>query len=389
MNSYNKKIRKVCCVITARPSYSRIKSALHAINNSTSLELQIILTCSSLSSKYGNVSDTIIKDGFTVNEKIFSILQGDGPEIMAKTTGMSLLELASMFQKHKPDLVITIADRYETLATSIAASYQNIPLVHIQGGEVTGNIDEKVRHANTKLADLHLVSSDDALKRVIKMGEKKDTVFNTGCPSIDLAKKTLKSNNFFDPVKKYGGVGRISNWRKGYLVVIQHPVTTEFIESKKQITEILNAISELNIPTFWFWPNVDAGSEGTSNGIRQFREFNNPENILFIKHMDAEDHLLLIKNSMCLVGNSSLGIRECSYLGTPVVNIGSRQYRRLKGSNSVNSSYEKNEIINLIKKQINHGPYESEQIYGDGSAGQKIANILSTFELNFHKTIDY
>lgn len=129
--------------------------------------------------------------------------------------------------------MITIADRFETIATSIAAAYQNIPLVHIQGGEVTGSIDEKVRHANTKLADLHLVCSEDARERVIKLGEIPEHVINTGCPSIDLAKEISEYPYLdFDPLQKYGGVGAKLDWKNGYIVVMQHPVTTEYKESK-------------------------------------------------------------------------------------------------------------------------------------------------------------
>ena len=180
-------IKKICVVVTARPSYSRVKTALTAIKNHPKLELQLVIAGSALLGRYGNAVDFIIKDGFQIAEKVFMVLEGENPTSMAKTTGLGVMELANVFYKLKPDAVITIADRFETIATSIAASYQNIPLVHLQGGEVTGNIDEKVRHANTKLADLHLVASEDARIRVIKMGENPEMVFNTGCPSIDLA----------------------------------------------------------------------------------------------------------------------------------------------------------------------------------------------------------
>ena len=177
--------RKICVVITARPSYSRIKTALIAIKNHPKLELQLVIAGSALLNRYGSSIDYIENDGFEIKEKVFMVLEGDNATSMGKTTGLGIMELSSVFYRLQPDAVITIADRFETIATSIAASYQNIPLVHIQGGEVTGNIDEKVRHANTKLADIHLVASQDAYERVIKMGERPEVVFNTGCPSID------------------------------------------------------------------------------------------------------------------------------------------------------------------------------------------------------------
>jgi len=384
------KKRKICVVVTARPSYSRIKTALTAIKNHPKLELQLVIAGSALLGRYGNAIDFITKDGFEIAEKVYMVLEGENKTAMAKTTGLGVLELANVFYNLQPDAVITIADRFETIAASIAAAYQNIPLVHIQGGEVTGNIDEKVRHANTKLADLHLVASEDARERVIKLGEDPKFVINTGCPSIDIAKEVNDQPELtFDPLKKYGGVGNQINWKDGYLVVMQHPVTTEYKKAKKDVTETLKAIKELNIPTFWFWPNVDAGADGTSSGIRTFRELHKPQNIHFFKNMEPTDFLLLLKNSKCLIGNSSVGIRECSYLGVPVVNIGTRQNRRQRGENVIDVMYNKEAIKNAITNRIANAPYQENSIYGNGDSGKKIADVLASIELHFHKTITY
>lgn len=384
------KPRKICVVVTARPSYSRIKTALTAIKNHPKLELQLVVAGSALLGRYGNAVDFIENDGFKIDEKVFIVLEGENPTAMAKTTGLGVMELSNVFYKLNPDAVVTIADRFETIATSIAASYQNIPLIHIQGGEVTGNIDEKVRHANTKLADVHLVASEDARERVIKLGENSDMVVNTGCPSIDLAKEIADAPDLdFDPIEKYGGVGTDIDWKNGYLVVMQHPVTTEYSQAKKDVTTTLQVIDELNIPTFWFWPNVDAGSDGTSGGIRAYRENFKPQNIHFFKNMEPNDFLRLLKNSKCLIGNSSVGIRECSYLGVPVVNIGTRQNRRQRGQNVIDVMYEKSAIKNAILNRIEGDEIPAEYIYGDGTSGEKIAEVLSSIPLHFHKTITY
>ena len=382
--------RKICVVVTARPSYSRIKTALSAIKAHPELQLQLVIAGSALLDRYGNAVDFIEKDGFEIAAKVFMVLEGENPTTMAKTTGIGVMELTNVFYNLKPDAVITIADRFETIATSIAAAYQNIPLVHIQGGEVTGSIDEKVRHANTKLADLHLVSTEDAKDRVIKLGEDPEKVKNTGCPSIDLAKNVLKDPRLdFDPIHKYGGVGVEFDWREGYIVVMQHPVTTEYLLAKEQITETLRAIKSVGYPAFWFWPNVDAGSDGTSNGIRTFREIQKPENIHFFKNMDPLDFLKLLKNSKALVGNSSAGIRECSYLGVPVINIGNRQFRRIRTENVVDVSYSEKEIQTAIENAIKQNHFNSSKLYGSGDAGKRIADILAKTELTFSKTIAY
>ncbi len=383
--------RKICVVITARPSYARVKTALTAIKEHPDLELQLVVAGSALLDRYGNAVNVIEEDGFEITEKVYNVLEGETPTAMAKTTGLALMELANVFYNIKPDVVVSIADRFETIATSIAASYQNIPLAHIQGGEVTGNIDEKVRHANTKLADIHLVASDDAGERVIRMGEDPAYVINTGCPSIDLAKEVLDNPTLdFDPIEKYGGVGEIGDWKnRGYIVVMQHPVTTEYADSRAHVEATLKAVDALGIPTFWFWPNVDAGADGTSTGIRAYREIHSPKNIHFFKNMQPQDFLRLIKNAKVLVGNSSVGIRESSYLGIPVVNIGTRQHGRRRGKNVIDCDYNQKEIMQAIKKHIEHGHYASEYIYGDGMAGVKIAETLATIPLRFHKTITY
>jgi UDP-hydrolysing UDP-N-acetyl-D-glucosamine 2-epimerase len=382
--------RKICVVVTARPSYSRIKTALQAIKEHPNLELQLVVAASALLERYGTAVDYIEADGFTIHARVFNVLEGENLTAQAKTTGLGILELSSVFERLAPDAVVTVADRFETMATAIAASYMNIPLVHIQGGEVTGNIDEKVRHAITKLADLHLVASEKAKERVIKMGENPATVFNTGCPSIDLAKEVLKSTKLdFDPFKKYGGVGKTEKWDNGYLVVLQHPVTTEYRESKTHIEETLKAIKNLKLPCFWFWPNVDAGSDGTSKGIRAFREKNELDHIHFFKNMEGLDFLRLLYNSMCLIGNSSVGIRECAYLGVPVVNIGTRQNGRERGKNIIDvENYDMKEITNSISLALKKNR-ENDIIYGDGNSGSKIADLLSELPFSIKKQICY
>ena len=382
--------RKIAVVITARPSYSRVKTVLSAIQNHPDLELLLVVAASALLDRYGSAVNFIEKDGFSISAKVFNVLEGENLTAAAKTTGIGILELSTVFDNLKPDIVVTVADRFETMATAIAASYMNIPLAHIQGGEVTGNIDEKVRHAITKLSDYHFVASESARERVIKLGEDPAMVFNTGCPSIDLAEEIIQSKNLpFNPYEKYGGVGATPDLSNGYLVVMQHPVTTEYKDSRKHIEATLEAIYKINRPTLWFWPNVDAGADGTSTGIRAFREQHQLPNVHFFKNMEGKDFLELLKHSDCLVGNSSVGIRECAFLGVPVINIGSRQNRRDRGGNSVDVDYSQEEIQAAIVSSIQKGKTISSPIYGDGRAGIQIANLLANLPLQFHKTIMY
>ncbi|HEX3008278.1 MAG TPA: UDP-N-acetylglucosamine 2-epimerase, partial [Bacteroidales bacterium] len=258
------------------------------------------------------------------------------------------------------------------------------------GGEITGSIDEKVRHAVTKLSDLHLVATEKAAERVIRMGEDPKHVYVTGCPSIDLAANMLKAPLLdFDIFDRYGGVGEQLDLSKGYLVVLQHPVTTEYKRAREHILETLYAVNEIDLPVLWFWPNVDAGSDGTSNAIRAFREIEKPTKIHFFKNMEPTDFLKVIHHSKCLIGNSSVGIRECSFLGVPVVNVGSRQRGRERGDNVLDTDYDRSAIKNAILNQLDTGHYPSSCIYGDGHADRRIADILAQASLNIEKRLWY
>lgn len=382
--------RSVCVVITARPSYSRIKTALEAIVAHPDLDLQLVVGGSALLDRYGSAVDQIEQDGFTIAARASIVLEGEDPTSMAKTTGLGLIELSSLFASLAPDVVVTVADRFETLATAVAASYMNIPLAHVQGGEVSGSIDEKVRHAVTKLADLHFAATELAAERIVKMGEDPATVFVTSCPSIDLAARVAAHPGLgFDPFERYGGVGPSLHLDDGYLVVLQHPVTTEHEAARAQVTETLHAVHTSGRETLWFWPNVDAGSDGTSNAIRAFRENEHPANVHFFKNFAPTDFLRLLCNAGALVGNSSVGIRECSFLGVPTVNVGSRQGGRERGTNVIDVGYDRQEILRAIDSHLEHGPFAPDHLYGDGMAGPRIAQLLADVPLRVEKRLAY
>lgn len=384
-------MRKVCVVITARPSYARIRSLLHAVRVHSELELQLVVAASALLDRYGSADKVIEDEGFHIDRRVYMILEGENPVTSAKSTGLGVTELATVFDNLQPDFVVTIADRFETMATAIAASYMHIPLVHVQGGEVTGSIDEKVRHAITKLADIHCVSGEQAAQRVIKMGENPDQVYITGCPSIDLAMQACENQEeSLDHVAtQLGGVGANVDLSKPYIIVMQHPVTTEYKQARLHIEQTLLAIQECQIPTLWFWPNVDAGSDGTSKGIRAFRENNATQHIHFVKNLPPENFIQLLNRSQCIVGNSSVGIRESTFIGAPSVNIGSRQNGRDRGANVIDVNYSSEDIKNALLKQIEHGKYPSNPLYGNGQAGQRIADVIAKAGISTEKILRY
>jgi UDP-hydrolysing UDP-N-acetyl-D-glucosamine 2-epimerase len=383
-------VRRICAVVTSRPSYSRIQTALRAIADHPDLDLQLVIAASALLDRYGNVSEYITQDGFEIAERVFSVVEGSTPLTMTKTTGLGVIEMATVLERLEPDATMVVADRFEIISAAIASSYMNIPLVHVQGGEITGSIDEKVRHAVTKLANVHFPSTRPAADRIVRLGEDPSSVYVTGCPSIDIARRVLDHPQLdVDVFEQYGGVGPLLDISKGFLVVLQHPVTTEFTDARRHVWETLEAMAELGRPTLWFWPNVDAGSDGTSEGIRAFRELRRPGNIHFFKNLRPDDFLRLLLASDGIVGNSSVAIRECAYLGVPAVNIGSRQAGRDRGANVIDVGYDRHEIAAAVRKQVDHGRYPSDHIYGEGDAGVQIAARLAEIPLPVEKRLAY
>jgi len=382
--------RKVCIVVTARPSYARIKTVLQAVRDHPDLQLQLVIAASALLDRYGSAIDVIRADGFEPDAQVYMILEGENLTTMAKSTGLGLLELATVFDNLRPDIVVSVADRFETLATAVAASYMNIPTVHVQGGEITGSIDEKVRHAVTKLADAHFVCTQRAGENVIRMGEREDRVFLTGCPSIDIAAEVARSPELtIDPLESFGGTGPDLDLSDGYLVVLQHPVTTEHREAMLQVEETLHATRDSGLPVLWFWPNVDAGSDGTSKGIRVFREQEDLQNMHFFRNMPPEDFLRLLIGGSGIIGNSSVAIRECSYLGVPAVNIGSRQGGRERGRNVLDVEHDRDAILEAALAQAAARRHDCDPLYGDGSAGTRIADLLATIDIGIEKRLTY
>lgn len=374
-------MKKICVVIGSRANYSSIKSAMCAIKNHPSLELQLIVAASAILDRYGAATKLIEKDGFEPAAKVHMLIEGETPATMAKSTGLGLLELPTIFEQLAPDVVLTVGDRFETMATTLAAAYMNIPVAHTMGGEVSGTIDESIRHAVTKFAHIHFPASPDARDRIIRLGEPADTVHLVGCPRIDLVAEILASNkNGLDGRLFEIGVGHQLNLEDPFVLVSQHPVTTEYGEGERQITETLQAVKAIGLPAIVLWPNADAGSEDIARGIRKWRESGLDKEMHMFKNLPIDTYVRLMAKTACLVGNSSSGIREGAYIGTPVVNIGSRQQGRERGHNVIDVNHSADQIQEAIRQQIRHGRYAMDTIYGDGNAGKKIASILASMK---------
>lgn len=384
-------MRKICIVIGSRANYSSIKSAMHAIKEHPDLQLQVVAGASALLDRYGEVVELVEADGFEIDARVYMIIEGENPTTMAKSTGLGMLELPTVFQNLRPDIVLTVGDRFETMATTLSAAYMNIPIAHTMGGEVSGTIDESIRHAVTKFAHIHFPASEDARERIVKLGEPPETVHNVGCPRIDEVARIIRNfeNGVDEQIFKEKGVGDRLNLDEPFLLVSQHPVTTEFGEGERQITETLHAVRETGCNAIVLWPNADAGSGGVARGIRKWRERGLDDQMHFFKNLPISTYVKLMRNTRCLIGNSSSGIREGAYIGTPVVNVGTRQNGREHGENVINTGYDREEILAAIERHGENGNYGTDPIYGDGNAGERIADILSRVEVTIQKKITY
>lgn len=382
--------KKICVVIGSRANYSSIKSAMHAIQCHPALELQLIVAASAVLDRYGSVVNLIEQDGFKPHARVTMLIEGETPATMAKSTGLGLIELPTLFEQLAPDVVLTVGDRFETMATTLAAAYMNIPVAHTMGGEVSGTIDESIRHAVTKFAHIHFPASEGAKERIIRLGELPQHVHMVGCPRIDLVSDILANSSgklndhLFDL-----GVGERFSIDEPFVLISQHPVTTEYGAGEEQITMTLEAVREQGLAAIVLWPNSDAGSDDISRGIRKWRERKLGERMHFFKNLPIEVYVNLLRATACLIGNSSSGIREGAFIGTPVVNIGSRQNMRDRGANVIEVPYNKDAISKAIAKQVVHGRYAMNPIYGDGTAGIKIADILATEQVDVQKCITY
>jgi GDP/UDP-N,N'-diacetylbacillosamine 2-epimerase (hydrolysing) len=377
--------RRICFPITSRAYYGRCQLLIKKLHAHPDLELELMLGGSILLDKYSrHIADDIEAGGFAIVASLFNVIEGGNHVAMAKTACLTALEFTNGFHSIDPDIVVICGDRFEQLAIAMAAAYLNKTIAHIEGGDVTGSIDESVRHAITKLAHLHFVTNADAERRVLAMGEEPRYVFNTGSLDLEVASQvTTELTN--ERVNSYG-VGHAVDITRPFLIVIQHPVTTE-TDNRAHLETTMRAIADVDMPAIWFWPNADAGTGEMSESIRHFREHHEAitDKIRFITNVPVDEFIALLRRAACLAGNSSAGIKECSYLGTPVVNIGGRQHGRLHGDHVMHAPYDAHAIASAIRAQLRHGAYARSEVYYKPDASQTIVDLLTSIELYTQK----
>lgn len=385
-NSGTQAKRRIAVVLIDRANYGRLKPVMQAIKQHPALELQVICGGTMVLDRFDNPVRIVEKDGFRVDSEIHLELEGSTPSTMAKSLGFGIIEFTSEFARLKPDIVLVIGDRYEGLAAALAASYMNICLAHVQGGEVSGSIDESARHCMTKLAHYHFPATARSADFIVRMGELPETVFKVGCPSSDIAltlDRRLRADIFEH------GIGAAIDHNKPYILVVFHPVTTKFGGESEATNELLEACEELGQQVIWLWPNIDAGSDKVSRVIRRFRELRNPQWLRLMKNFPPDDYLRILANASCAMGNSSSFVRDSSFLGTPVVLIGDRQESREFAENVIKVNCIKQDILQAARSQIQNGKYRPSGLYGDGQVSQRIAEHLATVTPFVQKRLGY
>lgn len=379
--------RKIAVVLVDRANYGRLKPVMKAIAAHPALELQIVAAGTMVLERFDQPVKVVREDGFQIDGEIFIELEGSTPATMAKSVGFGVVEFASEFQRLKPDVVLLIGDRYEALAAAIAAAYMNICIAHIQGGEVSGSIDESARHAISKFAHFHFPSTQRSAEYLTRMGEAPANILAVGCPSSDIARqfdRTLPSE-----VINRTGAGALIDATQPYLLMLFHPTTTEYGGERQQMEAMLAALQRIAIQTVMLWPNIDAGADHISKAIRVFRNRHQPNWLRTLTNLTPEDYLKILANAACAVGNSSSFVRDASYFGTPVVLVGNRQEGRETAPHVTPSPPLTEAILAALQAQLAHGRYSASDLYGDGYVAERIAEALVSLQPYAQKRLHY
>ena len=365
-------MKKLGVIITNRTNYSKLGPILFQLKKTNLFLIEIITSSASIISKYGNLITELKDEGFQI-KKIDNLLLNDEHSSMGISFGVSSILHSNLFSENEYNFLLVVGDRYDTLAAVISAKFQNIPIVHIQGGEESGSVDNTIRDLISKCSDLHFPSTDKSKNKLIRMGLDKNKIFNYGCPAVEKFVQESKKNNIGIFSIKFQTKNLINiKPNEPYFVVLIHPDTTS---NDVNLDTVLQAIDNFGIKTFLFYPNVDAtNSKLLSSQQRKL----NDENYIILKHLNRLDFIALLKTCKCFIGNSSSGIRESASLNIPFVNIGQRQKNREQNRNTINCGFVKNEIVDAINKAIELN-IDSKNIYYKKGTSKLITNKIIEF----------
>lgn len=381
-------MRRVCVVTGTRAEYGLLRRLMKLISEASDLELQVVVAGMHLSPGFGLTVREIEKDGFLVAAKVDMLFSSDRVTAMAKGVGVGIYGMAQAFESLSPDVVVVLGDRVEAFAAAAAASLSNILVAHLHGGDKSqGGLDESMRHAITKLAHLHFAATEVSAERILRLGEEPRRVFVVGAPGLDeILHTNLMTAHELSQLFAF-------DFTKEVISVAQHPVSTEPENAAGQMRETLEAVRSLGLPAIVISPNSDAGSHSMLEVLGEYQAL---PNFRVVKSLKRRQYLSLLRWSRVLVGNSSSGIIEAPFLGTPVVNVGTRQSGREQAGVVIQTDYRREEIASAIQKalydpQVREALKEVRRVYGEGRASERIVELLRTlpFEGLHQKTITY
>lgn len=366
-------MRKICYISGTRADFGLMKNSLQAIDRDDDLDLEVIVTGMHLLNEYGDTYQEILDLGLNIIGKVKVSLSGESGSQMSIALGNQIIGFTKILEKDKPDLVLLLGDRGEMLAGAIVSLHLNIPIVHIHGGELSGTVDESVRHAISKLSHYHFTATKLSKERLIKMGEVESNIFTIGAPGLDEIYNTqLIQREAL--LEKYD-----IDSKSPFILFLFHPVVQQYKSVKEQLITILDGLLFDNTQILAIMPNSDAGGGIISSVLSQYKE---QKKIKTVVHIARLEFLSLLSEADLLVGNSSSGIIEAASLGAPVINIGDRQNLRERNDNVVDVEIEKSQIINGINRARSLNKYSFGNVYGDGKSSQRIVELLKSLAID-------
>ena len=370
----NETKKKICVAITNRTNYSKLKYVLLELQKHNSIEIKIVASSSILLEKYGKAYRDIENDGFIIDKKIDCILLNDSHESMAKTAGLSIIEHATYFSSSKPDILVIVGDRFDIMGPVMPAAMMNVPIAHIQGGEISGTIDNVIRDIVTKFATLHFVSTEKSKEKLVQWGVNARYLFNYGCPAVEYIRK-IDVGTCFDSSKIKKQFKRDIDIKPGekYFLVMVHPDTTNKDDIHAEV--VLSSVESFGLKTFVFYPNLDANNSNILSAIAKFRK---NEKFYMVRHMPLEGFIHTIAHSCCMVGNSSAGIREAASFGVPVINIGSRQNGRERNGNVVDVECNHDKLSSELQRLM-CSRFDKKNLYYQKDSAKRIAKKILEF----------
>jgi UDP-N-acetylglucosamine 2-epimerase (hydrolysing) len=360
------KKRKIVFISATRADFGKIKSIISLLNKERDFEVHIFATGMHMSEKHGMTVNEITKSNF---KNVYRYINGAHLNHLDETLASTISGFGQYVKIIRPDLIVVHGDRSEAIAGALVGSLNNIPVAHIEGGEVSGTVDEHIRHSTTKLSHLHFVSNLKAKRRLIQMGERKEHIFVIGSPDLDLM--TSKNLPRLEAVKR-----RYQIPFKMYGIVVFHPVTTEIEDLSRQTNILVDALIESKAKYVVVFPNNDTGSEIILE-IYKRKILDNP-NFRVFPSIRFEYFLTLLKNARCLVGNSSAGIREAPFYGVPSINVGSRQNGRAEKNipSVLHLDFSKKDLVNALSQYTaNEFRYRPNTQFGNGNSARKFLEI--------------